>query len=94
MAGSDAKNHIVAPQYTEVEVGAPRPGHPDFMHSSELRQIGFCGLRHNSLTEDYEIWLDGKIEHLITKQQRTLDPSIVERKWAEIFGLDDVETRD
>lgn len=89
----DAKNHIVAPQYQDVEVGAPRPGHPDFMHSSELRQIGFSGLRHNSITQDYEIWLDGKIERIITATERAINPDIVQIRWAEIFGLDHVEFR-
>lgn len=90
---SDAKHHILSPQYTGIEEGGPRPAHPDFMHSSELRNISFSGLRHNSITGDYEIWLHGKIEHIITPQQRSLNPQAIEEAWAKLFGLDDVETR-
>lgn len=90
---ADAKHHIFLPQYSDVEVGAPRPNHEDFMTSSELSKKDFSGLRHNSLTEEYEIWLNGKIEHVITQEQRALNPNIIEERWAELFHLDDVSTR-
>lgn len=89
----DAKHHIVAPQYSEVEVGAPRPNHPDFMDSSELKKLGFSGLRNNSITQDYEIWIDGEVVKRITLAERTLNPDIVKIRWEELFGLDHVEFR-
>lgn len=37
-----------------------RPNHPDFMDASELRKEGFSGVRINSLSQDWEIWIDGE----------------------------------
>ena len=36
-----------------------RPDHPDFMTSSELYVHAFTGIRHNSLSDYMEIWVDG-----------------------------------
>ena len=90
---ADAKHRIIIPQHTGIEVGGPRPNHEDFMDRSELKAAGFSGLRHNSLTEDYEIWLDGKIEVVITMEQRVLNPNIINEKWEELFGVAHVATR-
>ena len=36
-----------------------RPDHPDFMGASELKKAEFSGIRHNSLTDQTEIWKVG-----------------------------------
>ena len=38
-----------------------RPDHPDFMDASELKKREFCGLRHNKLSNQMEIWKLGKL---------------------------------
>ena len=38
-----------------------RPNHPDFLTSSELKRIEFSGIRHNSITNNIEIWTLGDL---------------------------------
>ncbi len=64
-----------------------RPNHPDFMSTSELAQAMFTGIRHNSLTDDAEIWLLGNIEARVTKAQTQINPRAISQAYEEVFGL-------
>jgi hypothetical protein len=37
-----------------------RPDHPDFKDSKELAKLGWSGIRHNSITDYMELWVDGE----------------------------------
>ncbi len=39
-----------------------RPNHNDFRDSLELRKENFSGVRRNSLTREWEIWILGEIK--------------------------------
>ena len=39
-----------------------RPDHPDFKDFYELKKMSFSGIRRNSISHEWEIWVEGKIE--------------------------------
>lgn len=65
-----------------------RPDHPDFMSSSELAQMRWSGIRHNSLIDKLEIWYDGVVKGEFGKHEQER----LEKAFAEIFGLHIVKT--
>ena len=65
-----------------------RPNHPDFMTSSELVKIEFTGIRHNSITNDCEIWILGNLERRITKEEVLMDDKAISKAYEEVFGLE------
>ena len=65
-----------------------RPSHPDFMTSSELKAIGFSGLRYNSLSEEAEFWIKGNVEGRVSKHLLKIDPQAINKMIAEIIGVD------
>ena len=68
--------------------GFDRPNHADFMDASELRAMKFSGVRHNSISDDIEIWTEGDLRKAISQVERTIRPHAVEEAFAEIFKLD------
>lgn len=69
-----------------------RPDHPDFMTSSELKKIGWSGIRHNALTEEQELWTDGDLRLAISTRLIALNPRAWDEKYEEIFKLYNVKT--
>lgn len=68
-----------------------RPDHKDFMTSSELKAAKFNGVRHNGITNDMEMWIEGEIKFIATPSERALDPSCWEKKFQEYFGIHNIE---
>lgn len=67
-----------------------RPSHPDFMDSTELRKMRFSGIRHNSITDDCEIWVFGYIEAVVTKAELLLNPLAINQAIETSFSLHNV----
>lgn len=84
----------MAKTFKKPTEGFDRPDHPDFMDTQELKKINFSGIRHNSLSEDIEIWVDGTIAKSITKFSRSMDERAVRKALEEVFGLEVVEIMD
>lgn len=82
------KDSIVIPQGTIADF--KRPNHRDFMTASELKKENFSGIRHNSLNEDAEIWIDGELRESITLQATLLDPDAINKAMERVFLLEDV----
>lgn len=63
-----------------------RPDHTDFMTSSELQKARWSGIRHNSLSDKLELWVDGVVrgEYLKSEEDR------MQEDFKRIFGLHDV----
>lgn len=64
-----------------------RPDHPDFMTASELKKKEFSGVRRNSLTNHWEIWLVGELKAFGDEK----DVNAFAAAYEEIFALNDVE---
>lgn len=64
-----------------------RPDHNDFKDFYELRKEKFSGIRHNSISQEIEIWLDGEIKGRCA--ENNVDE--YQRLYNEIFGLRDSE---
>lgn len=82
------KDSIVIPEGTMEDF--KRSNHPDFATSSELREQGFSGLRHNSLSDNAEIWLLGEVKAAISREAVRIDPHAIDKAFAEIFALNEV----
>lgn len=93
-SSKDAKNFIVDKSKIQIPEGTmedfKRPNHYDFMTTSELKKTTFSGLRHNSLADNAEIWILGRLERVITFPEVQLDPLAINKAWAEVFGLEEV----
>jgi len=63
-----------------------RPNHPDFCTTSELKKQGFTGMRHNSLTNDIEIWTLGDLR----AKAPASDRKKVAETYAAVFGIEQV----
>jgi hypothetical protein len=68
--------------------GFERPDHPDFMDSSELKNIGFNGVRKNSISGDTEIWIEGERRACISETQLKINPAAVDEAMTGIFKID------
>lgn len=64
-----------------------RPDHNDFRDHSELKKLAFTGVRHNSVTREWEIWLEGEIKAL----GPVADVDAMAAAYEEVFALDHVE---
>ncbi len=64
-----------------------RPNHNDFKTSSELRKDKFNGIRHNSITDDLEFWIEGEIIVSSSLGDRKIRPTDFEEKIAEYCGM-------
>jgi hypothetical protein len=67
-----------------------RPDHSDFKDYWELKAEKFSGIRQNSISEETEIWINGEIRERVSKQVQQLDPTALERAYAEVFALKEV----
>ena len=67
-----------------------RSNHNDFATSSELKQRQFCGVRHNSLTNNMEIWILGDMVQTVSKEQMLLNPNAANEAYEKIFALNTV----
>ena len=67
-----------------------RPDHPDFQTTAELKKLRFCGIRHNALTDEAEIWVLGNIEAKVSKAESLLNPLAINRAYEEVFALKEV----
>ena len=82
------KSSIIVPDGTMEDF--QRPDHPDFMTTSELKEKEFTGIRHNSLTNDCEIWLLGSIGECVTPQQVEMNLHAIDDAMARVFALEEV----
>lgn len=82
------KESIVVPVGTMEDF--KRPDHPDFYTASELKEKQWSGIRHNSITNDAEIWLLGECKAAITPEQMNLNMHAIDDAYADIFGLHEV----
>jgi hypothetical protein len=70
-----------------------RPDHPDFMCASELKKAEFSGIRHNSLTDQTEIWKVGEVAKVISKalmDQAVDKNAVLAMAMEDTFGIYDV----
>lgn len=67
-----------------------RPSHPDFMDMFELAAIRFSGVRHNSISDYMEVWVDG-VRKMEMPYYKYGTPEW-DKEYAELFGLHNVET--
>jgi len=82
------KEGIIIPQGTMEDF--KRPNHPDFMDSSELKRAAFSGIRHNSLSNEAEIWVLGNIEARVSAMQVQLNPMAINEAYEKVFALKEV----
>ncbi len=68
-----------------------RPDHPDFMDSNELTKIHFSGVRHNSLSDYMEFWIEGEKKFEMSVMDFKFDPQKWADKMADCLGLTKVE---
>lgn len=68
-----------------------RPDHPDFMTSSELKAANFSGQRVNSVTGDWELWVQGECVRRVTQAEVKRDGQAINKAMAEYFGLEEVQ---
>lgn len=64
-----------------------RPDHSDFMTHAELKKADWTGVRHNSITDDFEFWIAGSIIKHVTTQMRESNPDAMLEAHKEVFGL-------
>lgn len=67
-----------------------RPNHADFMDSSELKKKEFSGLRHNSLSDEAEVWIRGEVVKRVTRAEVAINPLAINRAFEEAFGLPEI----
>lgn len=63
-----------------------RPDHNDFRSSEELKKLQFTGVRRNSITEEWEIWLLGDRK----AYGSVSDVDAFAAAYREVFALDNV----
>lgn len=68
-----------------------RPDHNDFSTASELAKKRFNGIRHNSISNDIEMWVMGEVVFSCSETERALAPGIWEKKFKDYFGLHEVQ---
>ncbi len=82
------KSSIIIPQGTMEDF--KRPDHPDFMTSSELKKADWSGIRHNSITQNCEIWLLGEMKASVSPEMVELNHHAIDEAYAEVFSLEEV----
>lgn len=68
-----------------------RPNHNDFKDSAELRKESFSGIRHNSLSDYMEFWVDGEKKFEMSALDFIFSPEKWEKEMADCLGLHNVE---
>ncbi len=66
-----------------------RSSHNDFATSSELKERKFSGFRHNSITHDMELWIEGEIVKKATAAELAVNPNLPNLMFIEHFKLAD-----
>lgn len=69
-----------------------RPDHSDFLSSLELKQKEFSGVRHNRISSCREVWIRGEVKLEMNERLIAANPHNWDQKYAELFGLHNVET--
>jgi len=64
-----------------------RSDHPDFLTSAELKQKEWSGVRLNSITSDYEIWVRGEVKKVVNGMAVRRDPTVLANAHCEVFGI-------
>ena len=57
------------------------------MTSAELVKIEFTGMRLNSITIEFELWITGEVVKTVSKAAITIDPDALGRMYTEYFGI-------
>jgi hypothetical protein len=70
-----------------------RPNHPDFQTSSELKSMGWSGIRNNSLTDEREVWVNGQCVLTMSNAMCSMMPQAWDKAYADVFSLNEVETK-
>lgn len=86
------KSSVIIPEGTIEDF--KRPNHPDFLTASELKAIKWSGLRHNSLTDDAEIWILGDCMKKVSKAEVQANPQAINYAYEEVFRLWEVQPDD
>lgn len=68
-----------------------RPDHNDFRTSTELKKEQFSGVRHNSLNDYMEFWIDGEVKFDMSVAEFRMHPEKWEKEMADCLGLTKVE---
>lgn len=82
-----ADRPVIFQHPSEDKLTFKRPDHPDFMTSAELKKDCWSGVRNNSLTHEWEIWINGSIEAKGPEK----DMEMFRKAYAEVFQLHDVK---
>lgn len=82
------KDLIITPTGTMEDFN--RPSHSDFATSTELKDKGFSGIRHNSLTEACEIWMLGEVRASVSPAMVEINPHAINEAIEEVFALNEV----
>lgn len=67
-----------------------RPNHNDFRDALELKKERFSGVRRNSISHEWEIWLEGEVK----ARGNEKDINAFAAAYEEIFALPFVEIVD
>ena len=85
-------SEIIIPKYESADKEEfKRPDHKDFMTSTELKETKFSGIRSNSINQDMEMWVAGKLVFRVTVEQRALNPNAWEDAFKDYFAINDVK---
>lgn len=84
----DAKLNPILQNLKDVREGTfKRPNHPDFMTGNELQKNQFSGMRDNSITMEYEIWVVGEMVKAVTYSAVRADPFALTKAMMEYFRV-------
>lgn len=90
----DAKDVLVSSRFSSADLETfKRPNHTDFMTAVELKKDGFSGLRHNSVADGMEIWVEGERKVFLSGNDMAANPFLLERAMEEVFALNHVEIK-
>ncbi len=64
-----------------------RSNHPDFATTTELKAKEWSGLRHNSLSMEYEFWVVGEIKARVSDMTVASEPFALEKAHSLLFGI-------
>lgn len=92
-----SKSKSVEQMMREMRMGDPRKirteeykrsNHEDFATSGELRDRQFSGYRMNTLIDELEIWIKGRLMGRVKAPNGQPDPDAVQREFNRIFGVE------
>ena len=64
-----------------------RPGHVNFMNSSEIAKAKVSGIRDNELGQQFELWLEGELVITVTYDEALADKDLFSKRQIEYFGI-------